>query len=193
LNFRYAVSQRDEHLRFERLYEASARTAGLLSLEDALCALAAEARSLATGVRALCCANDADGNPVGAFVDDHGHELASPDVVAAALAFAGRGADRESDIDDDPHIGRLAPGAGSALVVTHEHNKAGRVTFVVFREGPTNGGAASRVETLAAFASHAALTLANALMHEEVAAALARQVDLNRQKDDFLAAVSHEL
>ena len=35
--------------------------------------------------------------------------------------------------------------------------------------------------------------VSNALLHEERAIALARQVDLNRQKSDFVAAVSHEL
>ena len=36
LNARYAVAQRDEHLRFERLYESSARTAGLVALTTRL-------------------------------------------------------------------------------------------------------------------------------------------------------------
>ena len=36
-------------------------------------------------------------------------------------------------------------------------------------------------------------TLANAKLYEDVEDALRRQVDLNRQKDDFVAAVSHEL
>ena len=35
--------------------------------------------------------------------------------------------------------------------------------------------------------------MSNALLHEEREVALARQVDLNRQKSDFVAAVSHEL
>jgi len=46
-NSRYAVAQRDEHLRFERLYESSARTAELVALDDALRSLAAETRALA--------------------------------------------------------------------------------------------------------------------------------------------------
>ena len=46
-NSRYAVAQRDEHLRFERLYGSLTRSARLLTFEDALAALATEARSLA--------------------------------------------------------------------------------------------------------------------------------------------------
>jgi signal transduction histidine kinase len=67
------------------------------------------------------------------------------------------------------------------------------VVLVVFREGRSNSGASSRVETVGAFASNAALIVANAMMHEDLVMALALQVDLNRQKDDFIAAVSHEL
>jgi signal transduction histidine kinase len=193
LNSRYAVAQRDEHLRFERLYEASARTAGLLALDDALRSLSAEACALATGTMALCCATDVDGTPVGAWADDRGQRLAAPATIAAALAFAARFPGRETDTEETGEIERMAGGAGSALAVSAVHEKAGRVVLVVFREGPSNAGARSRIETVGAFANHAALIVANAMMHEELVMALALQVDLNRQKDDFIAAVSHEL
>ena len=76
LNAGYAVAQRDEHLRFERLYESSARTASLVAFDDALRSLAAETRSLGTGVAALCCATGADGEWRGAYADDDGERLA---------------------------------------------------------------------------------------------------------------------
>jgi signal transduction histidine kinase len=192
-NSRYAVAQRDEHLRFERLYESSAATAGLLALDDALRSLAAEARSLSTGVKALCCATDVHGASVGAWSDDRGQRLAAPDEITAALAFAQRFPDGETNMEEAGEVVRMAGGAGSALAVSSVHEKAGRLVLVVFRDGPSNAGAHSRVETLRAFANHAALIVANAMMHEELALALALQVDLNRQKDDFIAAVSHEL
>src|SRR5262249_49762644 len=53
--------------------------------------------------------------------------------------------------------------------------------------------AAGRVATLSAFASHVSLSVTNARLYEEVEEALRQQVDLNRQKGDFVAAVSHEL
>ncbi|MCZ7534662.1 MAG: hypothetical protein M5T61_01135 [Acidimicrobiia bacterium] len=59
--------------------------------------------------------------------------------------------------------------------------------------GKHDGSSAGRVETLAAFAGQASLTSANARLYEEREQALARQVDLNQQKGDFVAAVSHEL
>jgi signal transduction histidine kinase len=79
--------------------------------------------------------------------------------------------------------------------VSSVHEKAGRVVFVVVRDAArsTDAAAQNRVATLGSFANHAALIVANALLHEEREIALAREVDLNRQKSDFVAAVSHEL
>ena len=87
LNAGYAVSQRDEHLRFERLYESSARTASLVAFDDALRSLAAETRSLGTGVAALCCATGADGEWRGAYSDDDGEHTAHSRAVADAVAL----------------------------------------------------------------------------------------------------------
>ena len=79
--------------------------------------------------------------------------------------------------------------------MSSEHENDGRVVLIVLRDGAgdSGSGAKSRVETLVAFSHNAALIVSNALLHEERGVALARQVDLNRQKSDFVAAVSHEL
>ena len=61
VNSRHAAAQRDEHLRFERLYEASARTAYVVDLDDALRLLALESKGLATGLGAICCTTDETG------------------------------------------------------------------------------------------------------------------------------------
>ena len=193
LNAGYAVSQRDEHLRFERLYESSARTASLVAFDDALRSLAAETRSLGTGVAALCCATDADGEWRGAYSDDEGERLASAAAVADAVALALRVGDREVDGSHAPEVARITASARSAVVVSAVHENDGRVVLLVLRDGAANAGAKSRVETLAAFSHNCALIVSNALLHEEREVALARQLDLNRQKSDFVAAVSHEL
>ena len=193
LNAKYAVGQRDEHLRFERLYESSARTARLVALDDALRSLAAETRSLGTGIAAFCCATGADGEWRGAYSDDDGERLAARDMVDSVAAFAERVGDGEVDLAHAPEVMRLAGGTRSAVVVSSVQENTGRVVLLVLRDGAANAGAQSRVETLAAFAHNAALIVSNALLHEERAVALARQVDLNRQKSDFVAAVSHEL
>jgi signal transduction histidine kinase len=193
LNSRYAIAQRDEHLRFERLYESSARTARLGTIEATLGSIAAETRALGTGIAALCCATDIHGAWVGAYADEHTQHLAAPSVVAAAVLLAERLPGRETDAAHAPELLHIAPAAGCVVAVSASNEKAGHVVLVVVRDGTTNAGAASRVETLSAFANNAALIVANALLHEERAIALARQIDLNRQKDDFIAAVSHEL
>jgi len=193
LNARYAVAQRDEHLRFERLYESSARTASLVALDDALRSLAAETRSLGTGVAALCCAIGADGTWRGAYSDDRGERLAPPAAINDAVALAERVGGQEVDGTHAPEVPRITPGARSAVIATSVHENDGRVILVVLRDGAPSAGAQSRIETLGAFAQNAALIVSNALLHEEREVALARQVDLNRQKSDFVAAVSHEL
>ncbi len=193
LNSKYAVTQRDEHLRFERLYTSLARSAGLVAFDEALAAIAGEARSLATGSTALCCATNVELGWTGAVSDDTGNRVATPDAVAVALALAARAPGTEIDLADAPELAALASDAKSAVVVSSVHETAGRVVLIVVRNGPASQTASSRIETLSAFAHQAALVVSNAKLHEERAVALAREIDLNRQKGDFVAAVSHEL
>jgi signal transduction histidine kinase len=193
LNSKYAVAQRDEHLRFERLYQSLARSTILVALDEALGALAGEARSLGTASAALCCATNVDGEWIGTRADDTGRHAESGAVVAIAVALADRASGEEIDIADAPELAAIAADATSAVVLSSVHENAGRVVLVVVRDGSANQTAKSRVETLSAFAHQAALIVSNALLHEERASALARQIDLNRQKNDFVAAVSHEL
>jgi K+-sensing histidine kinase KdpD len=193
LNSRYAVAQRDEHLRFERLYESLSRTAGLVALEEALGSLASEARSLATGSVALCCAMTTDEQWVGKRADDAGCMPAPAEAVAAAVALADRAPGTELAVADAPELLTISSDATHAVVVSATHENARRVVLVIVRDGSTNPTAKSRVETIETFAYQAALVVSNALLHEERALALARQIDLNRQKSDFVAAVSHEL
>ena len=68
-----------------------------------------------------------------------------------------------------------------------------QVALAVFRDIRGDDQREARSAVLAAFVGHAALTATNARLYEEVEDALRHQVDLNRQKDDFLAVLSHEL
>jgi K+-sensing histidine kinase KdpD len=191
-NARYAVVQRDEHLRFERLYESSARSARLVAFDDALRLVAVEARSLGTGVAAVCCAKSSEGDWRGGLASDDGQFPASAFVIDEAVALA-QGGNVELDAAVAPEIVRVAPSAKSVAVVSAQHENAGNVVIVVVRDGVASAATQSVVETLAAFAQSAALIVSNARLHEEREIALARQLDLNRQKSDFVAAVSHEL
>ena len=191
-NSRYAVAQRDEHLRFERLYESLTRSARLLTFDDALAALATEARSLGTGSVAVCCAIGLDDAWHGARADDQGCAPAPPEIVAAAVALADRGAGCELTRRRAPEVAVLDGDAMRALALSSHAEDGNRVIVVVARQNAANA-AKSRVETLDAFTHQASLLISNALLHDERAVALAREIDLNRQKSDFVAAVSHEL
>jgi signal transduction histidine kinase len=194
-NSRHAAAQRDEHLRFERLHEASSRTAHVVDLDHALNLLAAEANGLATGLGAVCCTIDAAGQWLGVVVDDAGSRRASPEVVEELLSMVSEGDDgREVVLEPSTAaLNALVPGAVSIVVARASAEQAAPIAIAVLRAGHPDIGAAGRVQTLGAFANHASLTTANARLYAELESALARQLDLNRQKGDFVAAVSHEL
>jgi signal transduction histidine kinase len=185
--------QAAEHLRFERLYAAAARTGGLAAFDDALAALAGEARQLVTGSVAVCAAARADGRWAGVRVDDNSAEPAPTAVVAALVDLARAGGTRVVSLAEVSRpVRRLLPD-GVDLVVASPGLPAGDVVLAVFREIAPDGQADGRQAVLGAFAGHAALVVANTLLYEEIDAALRREIDLNRQKGEFIAAVSHEL
>ncbi|HEY5014379.1 MAG TPA: HAMP domain-containing sensor histidine kinase [Acidimicrobiia bacterium] len=193
-NSRHAAAQRDEHLRFERLHEASSRTAHVVDLDDALRLLAIEANGLATGLGAICCTTNASGDWIGVTVDDAGWRRASSGVVQELLGMVADGESREVALErSTPALRRLLPDAASVVVAGASSGQAAPIAIAVLREGNPDIGAEARVQTLSAFANHASLTTANARLYAELESALARQVDLNRQKGDFVATVSHEL
>jgi signal transduction histidine kinase len=194
-NSRHAAAQRDEHLRFERLHEASTRTAHVVDLHDALRLLATEAVGLATGIGALCCTTDAAGEWVGVTVDDEGRwrHSAAP-VVREVRRLTARGLGREIELDRAmPALSTAFPDAASVVITRGGADGAAPIVMAVLREGHPDISAPARVQTLNAFANHASLTAANARLYAELEDALNRQVDLNRQKGDFVATVSHEL
>jgi signal transduction histidine kinase len=190
---RRMAAQSAEHLRFQRLYEASSRTARLVSLEDSLATVAAEARGLVTGSSAVCCSRRPDGTWAATLVDDRGARPASPELVGALLSIDGSGP-RTLPVSVWPRALRLAvPGAVDLVWAPPAAGAKARVGLAVFRELGPDDQAGGRAEVLAAFAGHATLTVANALLYEEVEEALRHQIDLTRQKGEFLATVSHEL
>lgn len=188
---RRMAAQSAEHLRFRRLYAASARTSELVGFDDALATLASEARGLVTGSIAVACSRRADGTWVGAVVDDAGARVAAPGMVDSLLSLPEGGT---VAVADWPRGLRSAvPGAAELVWCPPRVGAKAVVGLAVFREINPDDQAEGRAEVLAAFAGHASLTVANALLYEEVEEALRHQIDLTRQKGDFLATVSHEL
>ena len=194
LGTRRLALQSAEHLRFERLYQASSRSGGLVGLESTLATLAEEARGLVTGAAAVCCAEGPDGRLVGVVVDDDGPRPAAADAVDVLVRLSEGGEARAHHLGRLPRADRAVLPAGAGLLLASAvPGSKGQVVLAVVREIGADDQDAARVEVLSAFAGHAALAVANALLFAEVEEALRRQVDLNRQKDEFVAAVSHEL
>ena len=198
LETRRAASHRAERLRFERLYTASARTTGLQGFAAALAQAAGEARALVTGDVAVCCAPDMEGVWRGMVVDDTSTHAAPPEMVQAVVGLVEGAAGREVPVTDLPPEARdaLPPGrtvVAAGTTISSSPGQATGIALAVLRSQPTEDGAAGRAKVLWAFVFHAALITTNALLFERVEDALRHQVDLNRQKDEFLAAVSHEL
>ena len=191
---RRLAAHRAEHLRFERLYSASSRTGGLTTVPDAMATLAHEARALVTGAAGLCCTPAPDGSWTGALVHDDGASEAPATAVDAVLALVGPGNALELRGRDVPGAVRALLASAESLVVARSDDEAAApVVLAVFRQLSGDDGTETRADVLAAFIGHASLTVANARLYADVEAALAHQVDLNRQKDDFVSAVSHEL
>jgi len=198
LETRRAASHRAERLRFERLYTASARTTGLQGFTAALAQAAGEARSLLSGDVAFCCAPGSEGVWRGMVVEDDTARPAAPEMVSAVVGLVERAAGREVPVAELPPDVRAAlPSARSVVAagttLTSSPGQASGIALAVLRSQPSDGGASARAKVLWAFVFHAALITTNALLFERVEDALRHQVDLNRQKDEFLAAVSHEL
>jgi signal transduction histidine kinase len=115
-------------------------------------------------------------------------------VITELLHMVADTGGREVDLDPaTPALNRMAPGAQSVVVARVTPEQAAPIAIAVLREGHPDIGSKTRVQTLGAFANHASLTASNARLYAELESALARQIDLNRQKGDFVAAVSHEL
>jgi signal transduction histidine kinase len=194
LNTRYAALQRDEHLRFERLYEAASRTSRLLGFDEAVEAVAREARSLLTGAYAVCCAKSSTDAWVGVLVGEEGSVVASAELVETVrrLSFGRQG--QEMPLASmAPAVQRALPRTESVVLALSPEESVVPLVLAVFRRGASEGLAAGHVETLSAFATQASLAVANGQLYAEVEDAFRHQVDLNRQKSDFVAAVSHEL
>lgn len=186
--------QRAGELRFERLYAASSRTGVLTNLPEVMATLAEEARSLVTGAAGVCCTATTDGQWVGLVVGDGAVRTVPASSIAALRALTGARAAVEVDAGSvPPDVRALLPSTESLVVARTDADSAAPVLLAVLRqlarEDHTNG----RAEVLGAFIGHAALTVANARLYADIESALAHQVDLNRQKDEFVSVVSHEL
>ena len=187
---RRVVARSAEYQRVTRLLEASARTSRLRTFDDALVTAAEEIRKMTKATSAMCCSLDARGQWAGMIVDSGGGRPATPDAIAALRALLDGDDAREVELHDRLLTTRLAlPPAKRAIVASAGDIGVPLVVGSFFDKRGLNDPTA----TVATFANQAALSVANARLFEEVEAAYLHQLDLNRQKGEFVATVSHEL
>lgn len=183
LNSRYASSQRDEHLRVERLYEATAQTAHLAPDLDVVAVVADEARRLITGTAAICWIRDGTGQWSGRSVRGGG-VVADADGRIVEIDLPGGAVTRPVP----PRFRDLA-GAADSMVVAR--SPKGDLVLAVFRKGTDSGSGIG--ETLAAFSAHGAVIAANEELLTKLQRSLQAEKEANHRKDEFVATISHEL
>lgn len=185
------AGQREARRRFERLASASSRTIGLQSFDAALRQAASEARVLLDGSSAVCMASTRKGEWAGVIASSDDVTAAPAELCRAVSEWLGTGrTDERAGGELRAVTGYLLPEAASVVTAT---DGTGGFAIMVLRVAEPDAAGSARAELLAAFVSQAALISTNALLFEQAEDALRQQVDMNRQKDEFLAAVSHEL
>src|SRR3954452_23018097 len=187
---RRVVARSAEYQRVTRLLEASSRTSRLRTFDDALVTAAEEIRTMTKATSAMCCSLDARGQWAGMIVDSGAGRPATMDAIAALRELLDGDDAREVELHDRLLTTRLAlPPAKRAIVASAGDIGVPLVVGSFFDKRGLNDPTA----TVATFANQAALSVANARLFEEVEAAYLHQLDLNRQKGEFVATVSHEL
>jgi signal transduction histidine kinase len=181
-----------ERNRLERLYTASGNLARLVGRNEALAGIAAEGQALITGAAGICATRRPDGSWLGVIVDDEGPRELPPLAVARLLVVTGRTHQGVAELASGP-LGTSVPELPSVVWATGTADPDVTVLLAVLLDLPADGQAGHRTDVLATFAAHAATVVANVELHEDVQEALDHQVELNRQKGEFVAAVSHEL
>ncbi|MEY2403050.1 MAG: hypothetical protein QOD38_601 [Acidimicrobiaceae bacterium] len=128
------------------------------------------------------------------IVDADGGRPATTDAIAALRELTDDdGIAREIDLHERLLTTRLPLPPARRVAVAAAGEAAVPLVVAAFRDGRAGRGDVDRAKTLASFAHQAAHSVANARLFEEVEAAYLHQLDLNRQKGEFVATVSHEL
>lgn len=183
-----------DNTRVTRLLAALARTARLRTFDEALATAAEEVRNMTGATAAMCCSLNARGEWAGMIVDADGGRPATSDAIAALRELvADDGIAHETDLHERLLTTRLPLPPARRVAVASADEMAGPLVVGAFRDGRAGRGDGERAKTLASFAHQAALSVANARLFEEIEAAYLHQLDLNRQKGEFVATVSHEL
>jgi signal transduction histidine kinase len=192
ISTRSVTRAKTDRTRLERLYAASTNLTRLEGREETLAGIAEEGRTLITGSAAVCATTRGDGTWRGVLVDDDGPRPLTDHAVRRVVALAEDGEQGVVDLDGRSVAVEL-PELPSLVWATGRADGDVVVLVAVLLDLPADEQGEHRADVLATFAAHAATAVANVELHHDVQAALERQVELNRQKSEFVAAVSHEL
>lgn len=194
LNGRHAAAQRSEHLRVERLYEATARTARTASKRDVAAVIAEEARGLLTGLAAVCLTSDERSGWSGRVLAGDGVADADEELVEVLLGHSLRPGRSTETTALPPALSQLAPGADMAVLARSPEGAESDLLVAVLRKTGTKKEAERGLgDTLATYVAHGAVIDANASLLSELHRSLEAQMLANQRKDEFVATISHEL
>jgi len=190
-----SVRHEHERRRVAALLDASGHTSRLRSFQDALVIAAQQVRSLLDSTGAICCGIDAHGQWLGMIVDARGFRPASGDAVDTLRELAMENTQpREIDLEARLLPVRLSlPPARTLVLAVSSAASGSPVILAAYLDRRPATGDSERARTLGQFAVQADLSVGNARLYEELDNAYRQQLDLNRQKAEFVATVSHEL
>lgn len=190
-----AVAQhRVERLRLRRLYDASSQLTGLIEAQALVTRVASEARSLGTAMAAVAILERRDGSRTSIRIDDHGaHQLSSEELDALLHLLEDRDTVVLGASQLEAAMVQALPGFARLIACSRPVERGGRLVAAVAREVTGDELDEERTEVLATFLSHAATAANNVDLHADLRDAFEREKEHNRSRDEFVAAVSHEL
>lgn len=194
LNARHAAGFKTEQLRFERLYEATTRTAEMSAAQGLTAVVAREARNLVTGQAALCLLGDGNGAWQGHVLGPSGSVELSSELVDELLADCVRPGEAVTTAAMPAVLKRLAPASDLAVIARSPAGSECDLLVVVARLAATRKAADRHLtDTLSAYVAHGVAIAANAALVEKLHRSLEAQTLANQRKDEFVSTISHEL
>lgn len=194
LNGRHAAGFKSEQLRFERLYEATTRTAEMSAAQGITAVVVREARNLMTGQAAACLLSDGNGSWQGQVLAPSGSVALSSQQVKELLADAVPPGEAVTTTALPAVLQNLVPTADLAVIARSPAGSECDLLVVVIRRAATKKAADRHLsDTLSAYVAHGAAIAANAALVEKLHQSLEAQMLANQRKDEFVSTISHEL
>lgn len=194
-----ALRQRAERQRLQHLARSSEALVALADPEDALRRIAEQARELMAAVASVAVTVRSNGDRVAAISDQAGSRRLDTGAAEATLTLAHTQRSRSSrtaDVASDtlpPDLLSALPASTSAIWADTREADGRQLIVLAVRAQMPDGGDVHRRDVLATFVAQAAVVLENSELHDTLRAALEQERIVHERRDQFIAAVSHEL